>query len=181
MDGYCNVFQPKAFPNCSWLRDILQEARRLEIRPLISGFVLRIFPPSLKYKAVGGRIVHLPENGGFMKKVCGLFAGMMLVAMLTGCGGKAIDENKPADQVAADAAKMSQAELQKMVSKYEAAIAEKGKEIEALTAKVKEIPLTELMGDKAKTLKGDIGQVTTSLGKLKDQMAVYAKELAAKK
>jgi predicted small lipoprotein YifL len=116
-----------------------------------------------------------------MKKVCGLFAGLVLVAMLTGCGGSGIDENKPADQVAADAAKMSQAELQKMVSKYEAAIAEKGKEIEALTAKVKEIPLTELMGDKAKTLKGEMNQVASSLGKLKDQMAVYAKELAAKK
>ena len=116
-----------------------------------------------------------------MKKVYGLLAGMMIVAMLTGCGGSGIDENKPADQVAADAAKMSQAELQKMVSKYEAAIAEKSKEIEALTAKIKEIPLTELMGDKAKALKGDISQVTASLGKLKDQMAVYAKELAAKK
>ncbi len=116
-----------------------------------------------------------------MKKVYGLLVGSMLVAVLAGCGGSGIDENKPVNQIAADANKMSQAELQKMVSKYEAAIAEKGKEIEALTAKVKEIPLTELMGDKAKALKGDISKVTTSLGKLKDQMAVYAKELAAKK
>jgi Skp family chaperone for outer membrane proteins len=122
-----------------------------------------------------------PENGGFMKKVCGLFAGLMMVAMLTGCGGSKIDENKPIDQVAADAAKMGQAELQKMVDQYQGVIADKSKEVEALMAKVKEIPMTELMGDKAKALKGDLGEVKDSISKLKDHMEVYAKELAAKK
>ncbi len=116
-----------------------------------------------------------------MKKGYGLLAGMMLVAMLTGCGGNKIDENKPIDQVAADAAKMGQAELQKMVDTYQAAIADKSKDVEAVMAKVKEIPLSELMGDKAKALKGDLSEIQAALGKLKDQMAVYAKELAAKK
>jgi len=117
-----------------------------------------------------------------MKKVYGLLAGLMIVAMLTGCGGSSsIDENKPISQVAADASKMGQAELQTMVTKYEAAISEKGKEVEALMAKVKEIPITEMMGDKAKTLKDDVSKVKTSIDKLKDQMAAYAKELAAKK
>ena len=116
-----------------------------------------------------------------MKKRYGLLAGLMLAAMLTGCGGSGIDENKPVSQVAADAQKMTQADLQKMVAKYDAAIAEKSKELQALAAKVKEIPLTELMGEKAKTLKGDMSKITTSIDKLKDQMAVCAKELAAKK
>jgi hypothetical protein len=117
-----------------------------------------------------------------MKKRYGLLAGLMLAAMLTGCGGSGgIDENKPVSQVAADAQKMTQADLQKMVAKYDAAIAEKSKELQALAAKVKEIPLTELMGEKAKTLKGDMNKITTSIDKMKDQMAVYAKELAAKK
>jgi Skp family chaperone for outer membrane proteins len=115
-----------------------------------------------------------------MKKVYGLLAGLVLVAMIAGCGGSKIDENKPIDQVAADAAKMGQAELQKMVDTYQAAIADKSKEVEALMAKVKEIPLSEMMGDKAKALKGDLGEIQTSLGKLKDQMAVYAKELSKK-
>jgi Skp family chaperone for outer membrane proteins len=127
-------------------------------------------------------MVCSPEKGGFMKKVYGLLAGLMIVAMLTGCGGSStIDENKPVSQIAADASKMGQAELQTMVTKYEAAIAGKGKEVEALMAKVKEIPLTEMMGDKAKTLKDDISKVKTSIDKLKDQMAAYAKELASKK
>jgi hypothetical protein len=116
-----------------------------------------------------------------MKKVCGVLAGLMVAALLAGCGGSKIDENKPIDQVAADAAKMGQADLQKMVSQYEAAIAEKMKEVDALKGQLKEIPLTELMGEKAKALKDDAAEITASLGKLKDQMAVYAKELAAKK
>ena len=118
-----------------------------------------------------------------MKKVYGLLAGLMIVAMLTGCGGSSatIDENKPVSQIAADASKMGKAELQTMVTKYEAAIAEKSKELAALQAKVKEIPITELMGDKAKALKNDISKITASTSKLKDQMAAYAKELAAKK
>jgi len=119
-----------------------------------------------------------------MKKVYGLLAGLMIVAMLTGCGGSTtttIDENKPVSQIAADASKMGKAELQTMVTKYEAAIADKSKEVEALMAKVKEIPITEMMGEKAKALKDDVSKLKTSIDKLKDQMAVYAKELAAKK
>lgn len=116
-----------------------------------------------------------------MKKIYGLLTGLMLVAMLTGCGGKGLDENKPIDQVAADAAKMSQAELQKMADKYEVVIAQKGKELDALKAKIKDIPITEMMGDKAKMLKDDVSKIVASTSKLKDQMAVYAKELAAKK
>jgi hypothetical protein len=134
----------------------------------------------LECEPLAKRMVRPPENGGCMKKIVGLLAGLMLAAMLTGCGGSGIDENKPMDQVAADAAKMNQAELQKMVDKYEAALAEKGKELDALKDQVKEIPLTEMMGDKAKALKADLDEITASLGKLKDQMAVYAKELAAK-
>jgi len=116
-----------------------------------------------------------------MKKGYGLLAGIMLVAMLTGCGGNKIDENKPIDQVAADAAKMGQAELQKMVDTYQAVIADKSKEVEALMAKVKEIPMADLLGDDAKALKNDLSEVKASISKLKDQMDVYVKELAAKK
>jgi len=109
-------------------------------------------------------------------KLYGLLAGLTIVAMLTGCGGSGssatIDENKPVSQIAADASKMGKAELQTMVTKYEAAIAEKGKELAALKA-------TKAL--KAKTLKNDVSKITASTGKLKDQMAAYAKELAARK
>jgi hypothetical protein len=126
-------------------------------------------------RAVGGAHGALAGKGGFMK-LYGLLAGLTIVAMLTGCGGSGssatIDENKPVSQIAADASKMGKAELQTMVTKYEAAIAEKGKELAALKA-------TKAL--KAKTLKNDVSKITASTGKLKDKMAAYAKELAAKK
>ena len=52
-------------------------------------------------------------------------------------------------------------------------------ELDDLKAKVKEIPLSELMGEKAKTMKAELGEITTSLDKLKDQLEVYAKELSS--
>lgn len=114
-----------------------------------------------------------------MKILNGLLV-LALMALISGCGGSdAIDENKPVDQVAAEAAAMGQAELQQMVDKYEAAIADKAAEVDELKAKIKEIPLKELLGDEAKTLKGDLEGIVSSLGKLKDQMAVYSKELSA--
>jgi len=114
-----------------------------------------------------------------------LYKGMMalaVMALIAGCGGGSggIDENKPVDQIATEASAMGQAELQKIVDKYESVIADKVSELDALKEKVKEIPMTELMGDKAKALKTDLGEITTSLSKLKDQLSVYAKELAAK-
>jgi hypothetical protein len=181
MDGSCNGFRPEGLSRLSVASGGSAVGATLRNPTSNVGFCVAVFLSFFKMPSSWRAHGASAGNGGFMKKVYGLLVGSMLVAVLAGCGGSGIDENKPVNQIAADANKMSQAELQKMVSKYEAAIAEKGKEIEALTAKVKEIPLTELMGDKAKALKGDISKVTTSLGKLKDQMAVYAKELAAKK
>jgi len=99
--------------------------------------------------------------------------------LLAGCGGSGADESKPIDQVAAEAAEMGQAELKKMADKYEAAIADKVSEIDALKAKLKEIPITEMMGEKAGALKGDLGEITQSLSALKDRLAIYIKELKA--
>lgn len=108
------------------------------------------------------------------------FLGVVVALLLAGCGGSVgVDENKSMDQVAADAAKMGKADLQVMVDQYESAVAEKVSELDALKVQVKEIPLSELMGEKAKTMKAELGDITTSLGKLKDQMAVYAKELSS--
>jgi hypothetical protein len=113
-------------------------------------------------------------------KPCTLVTALLAVILLAGCGGSGADENKPINQVAAEAAAMGQAELQKMVDKYEAAVAGKMTEIDALKAKIKEIPLTEMMGEKATALKGDLDEITQSLTALKDRLAVYAKELQAK-
>lgn len=112
-----------------------------------------------------------------MKLYSGLMA-LMVAALITGCGG-GVDETKSVEQVTAEAAKMNQAKLQKMVDQYEGVIAEKKTELEALNAQLKELSISELMGDKAKALKAELGDLTTSLDTLKDHLAVYAKELKA--
>ena len=107
-----------------------------------------------------------------------LLTALLAAVLLAGCGGGA-DENKPLDQVAAEAAAMGQAELQKVVDKYEAAIAGKTAEIDALKAKIKDIPIARMAGEEAKGLKAELDEITQSLTALKDRLAVYAKELQA--
>jgi Skp family chaperone for outer membrane proteins len=113
--------------------------------------------------------------------------GLMLIMVgaalvITGCddGGSAgIDESKPLTQVAAEATQMGQEELQKMVAKYEGLIAEKMAELDALTAKAKAIPLTEMMGEKATQLKADASEIQSSITALKAQLDKYLAALQA--
>jgi len=113
-----------------------------------------------------------------MKVYNGLMA-LLVAAVLTGCGGGEIDENKPMDQVAAEAAKMSKEKLQNMVAEYESLIAQKAEELKSLEAQIKNLPVSELMGEKAATIKEETKTLAASLSKLKEQLAVYAKELSA--
>jgi hypothetical protein len=105
---------------------------------------------------------------------------LVVVAVLSGCGGSGgIDENKPIDQVAAEAAEMSKEKLQGVVAEYEGLISEKAEQLKGLEAQIKDLSISELMGEKAKTIKEDTKTLSTSLSKLKDQMEVYAKQLSS--
>lgn len=107
-------------------------------------------------------------------------AMLLAAVLLSGCGGSgpgAADESKPLDQVAQEAAAMGKAELQKMVEKYEAVLASKAAEVDALKAKLKEIPVTEMMGEKAAGLKGDLEEIVRSVDALKERLEVYMNEL----
>ena len=43
------------------------------------------------------------------------------------------------------------------------------------------IPLAEMLGEKSKALKADADKISDSISKIKTQLDIYAKELAAKK
>ena len=96
-----------------------------------------------------------------------------------GCAEKA-DESKPVSEVKAEAEKMSDADLQAAAKKYMAAITDKKGEVEKLTAKLKEIPIAQMMGDEAKEIKGDVDAVTKSLSALKERFQVYYDKLKEK-
>jgi len=106
--------------------------------------------------------------------LCCLIA-LCLFAIL-GCGKKA-DENKPISEVKAEAEKMDTDGLRDMAMVYQKAIAAKNGEVEKLTAKLKDIPVTEMMGDKAKELKADVDNLNTSISALKERFEVYYQKL----
>jgi prefoldin subunit 5 len=105
-----------------------------------------------------------------------LFAGALCVGLLCGCGQK-VDENKPIETVKTEATQMNQAALQKQVDAYSKAIEMKKQELEKLVQQIKEIPATELLGDKAKELKAQQGKLTSSISNLTERMNVYIAQL----
>lgn len=112
-------------------------------------------------------------------KWCKGFLVLMAAAVLAGCGGSGIDENKPIDQVAAEAAEMGKAELQKMVDQYQPLIEEKMSEMAAIKDQLGELSVSELMGEKAKSLKAEMSDITGAIDQLKKQLAVYTDALSS--
>ena len=99
---------------------------------------------------------------------------MITVCLLgfAGCGKKA-DENKPIAEVQAEANKMNVEQLKAKAMEYKDAIVAKKAEIEKVTAKLKEIPVTEQIGAEAKALQADIANLNKSLSALTERFQVY--------
>ena len=95
---------------------------------------------------------------------------------ILGCGKKA-DENKPISEVKAEAEKMDTDGLRAMAMVYQKAIAAKNSEVEKLSAKLKEIPATEMLGAEAKEVKVDIDNLNKSISALKERFEVYYQKL----
>ena len=107
--------------------------------------------------------------------VCALF-------ILTGCGSKSgVDESKPLSEVKAEAETMSVAQLKDTAQKYKDAITAKQPEIEKITAQLKAIPITETLGEEAKSLKADLEQLSSSLNSLKERFNIYYNKLVESK
>ena len=93
-----------------------------------------------------------------------------------GCGKKA-DENKPISEVKAEAEKMDTDGLRAMALAYKEAIAAKSSDLEKLTAKLKDIPVTEMLGAEAKSLKAEMENLEKSVSALKERFEVYYQKL----
>lgn len=98
---------------------------------------------------------------------------------ILGCGKKA-DETKPISEVKAEAEKMDTAGLRAMAMAYQKAITTKTGDLEKLTAKLKNIPATEMLGNEAKELKADIDNLNKSISALKERFEVYYQKLKEK-
>ena len=105
----------------------------------------------------------------------------MMAALLIVCGcGKNADTDKPIADVKAEAEKMDATQLRSMAMQYKDAIAAKAEEIKVEGTKLKDLPIAELMGDKAKELNARINELTKTVDALNERFNVYVEELKKK-
>ncbi len=114
-----------------------------------------------------------------MKKTLSSFILAVSLLFLAGCGKKA-DENKPISEVQTEAAKMNVQDLKAMAMNYKNAIESKKGDVEKLAAKLKDIPVAQLLGGQAKQLKADIDNLNKSVAALKERFQIYYDQLKAK-
>lgn len=87
------------------------------------------------------------------------------------------DESKPVSEVKTEADKMDASQLRAAASAYQEAIAAKKAELEKVAAQLKEIPVTDLLGEKAKQLKTQVDGLAQSIDALKTRFDVYYTKL----
>jgi hypothetical protein len=92
----------------------------------------------------------------------------------------AVDIQKPIAELQAAAQNMSVDDLKATALKYKDAILSKQPEVEKLLAKIKEIPITEALGQEAKTLKADLQTLESTVASLKERYQVYYAKLKEK-
>ncbi len=91
-----------------------------------------------------------------------------------------IDLDKAVSDLKAEAAKMSVEDLQAIATKYKNAIMEKQVDIDAITEKLKAIPMTEKMGADAQKLTGELKTLGDALKPLAERFEVYVDAIKAK-
>lgn len=91
-----------------------------------------------------------------------------------------VDVERSVSEIQTEAKAMTVESLKATALKYKDAILAKQADVEKLAAKIKEIPLTEALGEEAKKLKADLGNLETGLKSLKDRFQVYYDALKQK-
>jgi len=118
-----------------------------------------------------------------MRRDRGFAAALALAAIVglgvVGCSKKA-DESKPMSEVRAEADKMDTAQLRAMAQQYKNALVAKKAEVDKLTAKVKDIPIAEALGEEAKNLKADVDNLQKSVSAIQERFSVYYEKLKEK-
>ncbi len=90
------------------------------------------------------------------------------------------DLEKPVAEVQTQAQTLSVPDLKAIAAKYKDAISAKKEELQKVLAQVKEIPIAEALGEKAKTLKTEVQKIEASIKALTDRFQVYYNQLKAK-
>ena len=114
-----------------------------------------------------------------MKNLFVMALALCGILFLAGCGN-GVDENKTPAEIKQEVANMSQEDIQKTIEAYKEVIAEKTEALTEELAKLKDIPLTEMLGDEAKKIKDNVGSIEDSIAKLTKNMQAYAEGIVSK-
>jgi len=90
------------------------------------------------------------------------------------------DMEKPITEVQAQAQTMSVADLRTAAVQYKQAISVKREDLQKVLAQVKEIPIAEALGEKAKAMKTDVQKVESAVKALTERFQVYYNKLKEK-
>jgi hypothetical protein len=90
------------------------------------------------------------------------------------------DVNTSISEIKAELDKLSVDQLRQTALQYQQLIQAKSAEVETVTAKIKNMSITQAMGDEMKTLQTDIDGLNTSLKALKDRFQLYYDKLKEK-
>ncbi|HEV56504.1 MAG TPA: hypothetical protein ENN87_03280 [Phycisphaerales bacterium] len=105
-----------------------------------------------------------------------------VAGLFSGCGSKSdtpasVDETKPIAEVKAEAEKMSVEQLKATAQSYRQAIVAKQAELEKVAAKLKDIPITDALGEEARAIKTELESLNTSVAALTERFQVYLDKL----
>jgi hypothetical protein len=87
------------------------------------------------------------------------------------------DLNQSVEQIQQKVAGFDKTQVLAYVDQYKSVLLEKKGQIADLTGQLKDLSMTELMGDKAKVLKDQITQYSDQFAGLKDRYSIYLQKL----
>ncbi len=90
------------------------------------------------------------------------------------------DLEKPIAEVQTQAQTLSVPDLKAIAAQYKDALSTKREELQKVLTQVKEIPIAEALGEKAKTLKTEVQKIEASIKALTERFQVYYNQLKAK-
>ena len=103
-----------------------------------------------------------------------------VLVLCMGCGTKA-SEDKPLEEVKAEAAKMGAESLQGMIDAYKKEIGKRKAELKSVQDELGKVKPLDLLKEEGKKLTAKASNIGQAVKNLTERMTVYVQELAKKK
>ena len=114
-----------------------------------------------------------------LRKIVLCFVILVCSVAVVGCGKKA-DENKPISEVKTEAETMNVDQLRSIAMTYKDAILAKKGEMKKVAVQLKDLPVTKMLSDEAKSFKTEIDNLNKSVSALSERFKVYLDKLKEK-